>query len=141
MRNAGVLICCFLLLSSTYVQAEQTQDHYTKALELADAGEINEAIQELQAAVQDDEADENVYMALGLLSEKSGKDIQALEAFLKAEELDPRMDSVYFALGLLYEKLKLPDKAAESWNTFIALSKNNELKRVAKKHIKFLTEK
>lgn len=131
-----VLICGLCIVSSAF--ADDVIDHYRKGLELADAGELEAAIQELQSAVQAGDADVEVYMALGILSEKTGKNSEALEALLHAEEISPSQASVQFALALLYEKLDLPEKAISTWKRFIPLSKDSELIQLAKRHIRFL---
>lgn len=141
MRKAWLLICIVGIIVGVQLQTGYAQSRYGKALDLADSGKWEEAIQELQEIIRDDEADQNVYLALGILSEKSGRDLQALEALLNAQEIDPEMVSAAFALGLLYEKLKMPKKAVAEWKTFIQLSKDKELLHVAKKHILFLEKK
>lgn len=118
--------------------ADEVRDHYRKGLELADAGELKEAIQELQEEVRNGDGTTNVYLALGILSEKVGQDFQALEALLNAQKLNSLLASIPFSLALLYEKLELHYKAIMAWKKFISLSDDKELKRMAKKHIKFL---
>ena len=136
-----ILFWCILGLLIPSVYAADEHDRFRKGLELADEGEIEEAIQELQGAVQDGEAHADVYLALGILSEKAERDFQALEALLNAQKLNPSLASIPFALALLYEKLDLPEKAIGSWKKFIALTGNKKLIKLAKKHIYFLENK
>jgi tetratricopeptide (TPR) repeat protein len=115
-----------------------SQDHYSRGLELADSGELEEAIQELEQAIQYDDKDARVFFTLGLLYERNQTDTQALETLLRAQRMDPRMESIAFALALLYEKMNFPDKAIPLWHQFIGLSKNHDLIQIARKHILFL---
>ena len=113
-----ILFLCVLGLLIAPASAADEYDRFRKGIELADEGEIEEAIHELQGAVQDGEAHADVYLALGILSEKADRDFQALEALLHAQKLKPSLASIPFALALLYEKIDLPEKAIGSWKKF-----------------------
>ena len=110
-------------------------------LALAEAGELERAILELQKAVKVDNSDADAYYALGMLLERTGKDTEALEALLHSVRLNPAHASALFGLALLYEELDRPDDAVAAWKKFSAVSNDRELLELAQKHIRFLGER
>lgn len=65
------------------------EQHLAKAQEYVEAEQYEQAIKELQNALQFDPKDANIYYTMGSLYEQMGKNKESVEAYIKAIQLDP----------------------------------------------------
>ena len=74
----------------------------------------------------------NCHMALGELLAKQDRDQEALMQYQAARVLEPRNADVYFEIGKHYLKMELPEKAKESFETYLSLGgkKGEEVNRI-----------
>jgi tetratricopeptide (TPR) repeat protein len=113
-------------------------DHYQTGLAYERLGRYPEAYTELQLASNLSPEDAQVAAALGIVATRLGNYEEALRALEHSITLEAGSCASYFELAFLYEKKNMPERAVESWNRFLALSQDEPLKRIARKHIAYL---
>jgi tetratricopeptide (TPR) repeat protein len=109
---------------------------------LAQSGNIQEAIENAQKAIQLDPKDPdphwllaNIYFRPQMRGDSARTDIQkAVEELEKLRELSPNDDRVYYALGGAYFDTNQPEKAIEAFEKFQTLSSgiDNGYREIAK---------
>ncbi len=101
-------------------QAEITEKFEEGQFQLSQ-GLYKEAIQSFERAIELDEKQPAVLVALGQARQKLGQTQKTLEAYQKAVMINPDA-AVYQTIGNLYSELKEPEKAKESYQKAIELS-------------------
>jgi len=93
-------------------------------------GELEKAEQLLVAALEDDPALPQLSKNLGDLLYRTGRAVEAAQAYRRAVKLAPRLgDDVYFKLGNLAFREKDRQQAATYWREALALNPSHELAR------------
>jgi tetratricopeptide (TPR) repeat protein len=133
--HIGAGVFCFWWMAGTAFGAA---DHYQTGLAYERLGRYSEAYTELQLAANLNPEDAMVATALGIVATRLGNYDEALRALEHSITLEAASCASYFELAFLYEKKNMPERAVESWNRFLALSQDEPLKRIARKHIVYL---
>ena len=102
---------------------------------LINEGKIDKAIVFLNEKLIQNPDSPQVTLSLGLAYLEK-KEYKLSEKFLnKTKELEPKSMTAHYVLAMLYEKTGNQKKAIDSWKKVLVLSRNNELKKLAEKHI------
>lgn len=96
--------------------------HIRKGLALADAGDLDGAIQEHLAAIQADHADVQAYINLIQLYARVGQDDKAEEAYRQAVKLDPNRADCYYNYGVLMFQQRKYSEAEEAMRKAIQIN-------------------
>ncbi|PIS47699.1 MAG: hypothetical protein COT17_02115 [Elusimicrobia bacterium CG08_land_8_20_14_0_20_51_18] len=81
------------------------------------------------------------YLKIGHLYSRIDNVDQAQAAFESALSLDPKNARAHFMLGLIFEKKKLTAQAIHHWQQCQSNTTNPEIKKIAQKHLDYLTRK
>ncbi len=137
--NKALLILFGLTLLSIPVHSEPTAASYYQAgLAYERLGRLDEAYTQLQLACALDANDAKMALGLGIVALRLGREAEAQRALERSITLDSNSAASYYPLALLYEKENRMDRALDSWNRFLELNADENLKIEAKKHIQLL---
>lgn len=127
----------FVLLLSYPVFCQQSGPQQT--LSLVNEGKNDEAIAQIKAdLLQKETADKHILIAIAYIEKEEYS--LAEENLNKAISLEPRAVPAYYMLAMLYEKQQEWDKAVQKWENIIKYTRNEELKKLAEKHLQQLRE-
>lgn len=118
--------------------SDEVETYLRDGIEFANQGQYNDAIKELNKALELDETDINTLCALGTVYVYKDMYEEAIETLRKAIKIDSKASVPYYVLAMVYEKQGEYKKAVVQWRNFIKVSSNKELVKVAKKHIERL---
>jgi tetratricopeptide (TPR) repeat protein len=118
--------------------SELAVNHYQTGLAYERLGRIEESYTELQLAANLDANNPQMALALGIVATRLGRYDVALRSLEHSEALEANSCASYYELGLLYEEKKMDERAVESWQRFLQLNQDPELRAVAQKHIDHL---
>jgi len=111
----------FALLTCAVAAQDPAADHYRKALQLNESGQLDPAIAELERAVTLRPDFAEAHNALGLLLGKKGSDTQAvIFQFRRAIEIQPNFASAHHNLGLVLAQLGRIDECIAEFRLAIA---------------------
>jgi Flp pilus assembly protein TadD len=120
-------------------EASQTaHKHYLSGLAYERLGRLEEAYTQLQLACALESKDARMALALGVVSLRLGNDEVAQRSLEQSVAIDANSTASYYQLAFLYEKLKATDRAIDSWNRFLELTRDDVLKLEARKHLQYL---
>jgi len=131
-----VLVYAILGFSSARAQDDGLQ----KGLTLLNQGKVEEAIVVLQMEMDKDPQAPDIHLALGMSYLEKGDSALAQSHLEKVMELQPDSVPASYNLAMLYEKQKNLPKALDGWRKVLALSKDTNLKELARKHIRQLEQ-
>lgn len=143
------LLLLFIIFSLTFLYgqtptevSEGTQAllHFQKGLELANKGQYDQAMLELQKALELNTNDAQARSVLGTIYAYKNMYPEAIKNLQEAIKLNPQLAIPHYTLGMIYEKQSLFGEAINEWTKFIALNTNEELKKLAQKHLERLKE-
>ncbi len=118
--------------------AGSAANHYQAGLAYERLGRLQEAYTQLQLACVLDANDPRIALALGIVALRLTREDVAQRNLERSITLDANSAASYYLLALLYEKHKASDRALDSWNRFLELNPDEQLKLEARKHIHFL---
>lgn len=130
-----------LLVSSGAAWAQD--DRLSRALHLANSGQADKAVAELNALKSSSPNDYRVYQSLGLIYQGQDKIDPAINELERAVSLKGTPEA-WYALGLLYEAKMVSssgvsgwsDKARNAWKQVVSLTSPGESRRsVAERHL------
>lgn len=138
-----LLIISSLLAHSSWLAfaADSTSSalqHYQSGLAYERLGRFQDAYTQLQLAAALQPQESTIWLALGVVALRLGRDTVAQRALEQSITVDAHSVASYHLLALLYEKQKVIDRALDSWNRFLELSGDAVLKQEARKHIQYL---
>ncbi len=87
-----------------------------------------------------DPGNSELWLHLGMVNRKLDRVEEAQRAFEQAARLGPKNANTHFMLGLIYEKKKMTDKAIAAWRTCLENTQENQMRKIAEKHLKHLRE-
>jgi TolB-like protein/Flp pilus assembly protein TadD len=114
-------------LRPSYPDAHQ----WYASLHLCTVGRLNEAIQELEAALQYDPLSMTVLGDLGNTLSLAGRHDEGLEACLQVIARDPGSFRVYWQIGLVYERMGRMEEAIRAFEECRSLSAGNPFESAA----------
>lgn len=127
-------------------QLESHPDDIGAKRELAelhdDAGLWDQAAEYHAAVIEQEPADVDSLLALGVIQFNLG-DVEASEGtWLRAVDADPTLPEPYFNLGFAYlgQEPAQRDKAVEAWEKLIEVAPDSSLAQTARTHIDGITE-
>lgn len=91
------------------------------AIELAERGLLEDAVEYLRAALSTDREDANLWNNLGVLLRKMDKDDAAMAAFDRAVALDPNHALAHYNLGAVHDELGHYDEAIGEYRLALTL--------------------
>jgi outer membrane protein assembly factor BamB/Tfp pilus assembly protein PilF len=95
--------------------------HLERGLALFEAGDVSNAIDELEKALLYDRENTLAHGNLGLIYRQLGRLDEAERAYLTAMELEPRDPWLHRGLGAVYEAKERPDRAQEEYRQAVEL--------------------
>jgi len=101
-------------------------------------GRYDEAYTELQLAFALDPDNAQNAVALGIVACRLGRIEIAQRALERAIAVNSSSIAAYYHVALIYEKNGVSARALDAWHRFLALTQDDTLKMVAKKHIQYL---
>jgi tetratricopeptide (TPR) repeat protein len=108
---ASLLAGCQLNRTRRQVDTEQATDHYVRSQLLAEKGQLDAALAELQAAVEDDPSLSIAHTSMGNIYQKRKQYHMARAAFEQAVNANPYAFTPAYNLGVTYQALA---RAADS---------------------------
>ncbi len=140
MFISGLIIFWAMLNGVCLLNAESSREYYQAGLHLSREEKWSEAIEKLRQAYQIDPNDGKICLALGLTLQRNGDTEQALVYLKKSLEINPKSVAPYFSLALIYEKKRDYSLAINCWEEFLNLSDHENLRNIARKHLKYLRD-
>ncbi len=134
-----LLVMGISALWAVQLSADDTAaQHYQQGLAYERLGRYEQAYTELQLAYALDQNNSALALALGIVASRLGSMDTALRSLERSISVNPSSVASYYHLALVYEKIGTRDRALDAWHRFLALSQDDTLKVVAKKHIQYL---
>ena len=109
-----------------------------ESLNLLNSGKTDEAMNIISAKLKTETGSSDNYMAMGLIQLEKENYAEAKENFRNALQINKKIVAAHYMLAMIYEKEGDVDLAIDKWQRIVKYSKNDELKSLAKKHIKQL---
>jgi len=109
-----------------------------KSLPPKSAAELVKDAAELEAAVQREPDNIELYIRLGFTYAKLEKADDAQRAFENAVRLNPKRPIAQYMLGLIYEKKGETQKAITAWQACLENAVEERLRETARKHLHYL---
>lgn len=135
MKKIFLILFVLFLSYPTFCQQSGPQ----QTLTLVNEGKNDEAIAQIKADLLNKEtADKYILIAIAYIEKEEYS--LAEENLNKAISLEPRAVPAYYMLAMLYEKQQKWDKAVQKWENISKYTKNEELKKLAEKHLEQLKE-
>jgi DNA-binding response OmpR family regulator len=106
-----------------------------KAAEAYRAGQVQEAIDAAQRAVEADPFDARSHFMLGTALHRKGRIYEAISEYERVVELAPGQFDALKNLAVLYERQGFKAKAVEMWMRAIAESPNDAVRQTIKAHL------
>ncbi len=97
-----------------------------KALVYETQGELNKAIETMQALARGYPNNTDILYAFGQLYERNNKTAEATEVYLQIIALQPNHSNAHWQLGLLYEQAGEKDKALVEFKKVLELNPDNK---------------
>jgi CHAT domain-containing protein len=140
-----------LLLDEMIKEGPSPEAHHLLGAFYLTVGRTEEAINELETALNGDPGNAKIYSDLGVAHfEKSrlekerdrqdlaGEEIAiSIDHFKKANELDSSLPAPIFNLGLLYQR-QLPSQAEQYWRRYLELDSNSQWAKEAEMYLREL---
>ena len=112
-RTYNLISASYQIMKDTTASLETLQEGYNKYPEdnailesliqiYMDLDRTDEALANLEKAIQQDDSNPRYYFAQGALFEKLGKEEDAIKTYQKTLEVDPNYFNAYYNLGALY---------------------------------------
>ncbi len=136
---------CSLLLAlnswflATLLFAEEPIS-FQRGLILANTGQYQSAIIELNKVIEMEPGHTTAYLVLGICYTETGEYDKAVQSLEKIKDKLPESEVLHYTLALLYEKEEKWREANLSWQKFLSLTGDKELKEIARKHLKQISE-
>ena len=121
MGRIGAVLACTLWLISSGVPADEAAVHYRSAKQLRDQGRYDEALVEIDKAIDERPTYAQGHMTRGTILRRMGKYEGALRSFERAIDLEPKNGRAYGLAGAALLRLDRPKDAAESLQKAIVL--------------------
>lgn len=127
MRVAGVGLFGLLVLTGpASAQSEAPEVHpRVRAFELFRQSKLQEAIPELQKALQKNSADAEVRLHLAFAYDRSGSTEEAIAEYRRVLELDPNSYFAHNNIGVIYDKQGRYDEAIASFESASRIDPSN----------------
>jgi DNA-binding response OmpR family regulator len=106
-----------------------------RAADLYGAGQIDEALEAADRAVQADPFDARAHFMLGTLLYAKGQIYQAISEYERAVEISPSLFSALKNLAVLYERQGFKAKAVELWMRALEQSPSEAVRNTIKAHL------
>ena len=133
MKKIFLVLVVLFCTSSSFCQQSGPQ----QTLTLVNEGKNDEAIAQIKAdLLQKETADQHILIAIAYIEKEEY--LLAEENLNKAIELQPRAVPAYYMLAMLYEKQQQWGKAIQKWENICKYTRNEELKKLAEKHLQQL---
>ncbi len=133
-----LVLFVYAILGFSSVRAQD--EGLKKGLTLLNQGNFDEAIVVLRQEVDKNPQEPEGHVALGISYLEKGENSLAQDHLQKAAQLDPNTVTASYTLAMLYEKEQELTKAIEEWKKVLALTKDKDLKELARKHIRHLEQ-
>lgn len=104
----------------------QVKTHLEMGVEAFRAGNIDAAVQELEAATQEEPGNYKAFNFLGATYAAKGRYNAAIGAFKSAEELNPGTPSIHYNIGQAYEAAGIPEEAVYEYEEALRLDPKYE---------------
>lgn len=92
----------------------------------------------LEAAIQKDPENSELWLHLGFVFKKLGDVDAAQAAFENSVRLNPKNAGAHYMLGLIYEKKKRTEQAIAAWKACLEHAKDDNMREIARKHLAHL---
>ena len=135
LKYPWYLILFVFILGCSNIRATR---HYESGKKLAKEEKFDQAVEELELAVQHNPNHDQALEALGLIFGRLGQFETAVPYFERALRLEPEEKLYLINCALVYEKLDLDDEARDLYIRVLAIDKDNE---AAKTQLRKLDEK
>ena len=133
MKKFFLILVTLFFASSSFCQQNGPQ----QTLTLVNEGKNDEAIAQIKADLLNKEtADKYILMAIAYIEKEEYS--SAEESLNKALSLEPRAVPAYYMLAMLYEKQQKMEQAIQKWENICKYTRNEELKKLAEKHLQQL---
>jgi len=109
----------FFLLLFVPVFSQGINDYFTKANYMLISGNLNEAVNYYNLAIQQNPKFPEAYMGLGMAYKELGRYQEAYLATSKAIKLRPDYFQAYYNLGLILEKQNNCEDAIKAYDKFL----------------------
>lgn len=109
-----------------------------KGLMLLNDGRIDEALSIFHEELDKNPENVQLHIALGVSYVEKGDYNTARIRLEEALALNPESLAAYYTLAMLYEKERNFHKAAEEWKNVLRLSKDKDVRELARKHLRQL---
>lgn len=113
---------------------------FQRGLILANTGQYQSAIVELNKVIEMEPGHTTAYLVLGICYTETSEYDKAVQSLEKIKDKLPESEVLHYTLALLYEKEKKWREADLSWQKFLSLTKDKELKEIARKHLKQISD-
>ena len=99
--------------------SSQTEQHFSRAKTLMDAGEMQAALDELNRALESDPNHVPTITAVGDIHRKNGDYTQAVENYKRACHVDPYAFRPHYNLGVTYQAMASVAQGAEAMRQYL----------------------
>jgi len=89
----------------------EAAEHFRSGVDAFKAGDIDKAVEELEAATHLDHADHKAFSYLGAAYAAKGRYNAAIGAFKMAEQIAPGVASIHYNIAQAYEAAEVPGEA------------------------------
>lgn len=103
----------------------QAEEHYAQGIELYEAGQYKDAVEEFKKSIRLKPQSPNAYNELGITYAELGQYKEAIKAFKQAIRLNPKNASGYSNLGLAYYRAGKFKEAIEPFQQALRLAPDN----------------
>jgi len=101
------------------------------AIELAEQGRFDEAIQVMNSVIRIDSNNPNIWYNKGLIHYKQGKYVDAVNCFAQAADIDPGFTEALYNKGIAFMKLGKYNQAIRVFDAVIKQEPKNRQARMA----------
>ncbi|NVO14654.1 MAG: tetratricopeptide repeat protein [Rhodoplanes sp.] len=120
--DASIMACTGLLEGSAKLSAKERADILnSRGVAYGDKGRYDQAIRDLDMAVQLDPGNPTIFVNRGLAHRRNGDFDQAERSYVEAIRLDPRQPAVHNNLGFVYSQRSEFDRAIREYDEAIRL--------------------
>jgi Tfp pilus assembly protein PilF len=136
LKKSPVFLLVFLLSSALPAQDSSLKE----GVQLANEGQRGRGIEKLRQLASRESGNASAQLALGLVSLESRNYFEAEKALAAAAALDANSVAAHFGLGMMYEKQKRADEARAEWQKVLALTREEDVKAIAQRHLDRLSQ-
>ncbi|MGA8778371.1 tetratricopeptide repeat protein [Methanoregula sp.] len=101
-------------------------DLFNEATELAEQGQLDEALVLFQALIRTDNNNATIWNNIGIIQFRQGKYIDAVNAFGQATDIDPQFTNALFNKSLAFVHLKKDTEALRALDKVLKLNPHDK---------------